>query len=71
MKATSPKFTLEVIDCIEGMRKLPESSVDVVVTSPPYNLGIKYHELQGHPEPPGLPRLVMQVGEGSEKGAYE
>src|SRR5262245_45883833 len=40
MKAT--EFTLEVTDCIEGMRKLPGASVDLVVTSPPYNLGIKY-----------------------------
>ena len=29
-------------DCIEEMRKLPESSVDVIITSPPYNLGIEY-----------------------------
>jgi site-specific DNA-methyltransferase (adenine-specific) len=29
-------------DCIEGMRCLDPESVDVVVTSPPYNLGIKY-----------------------------
>ncbi len=29
-------------DCIEGMRQLGESTVDVVVTSPPYNLGISY-----------------------------
>ena len=43
MKAT--EFTLEVTDCIEGMRKLPAGSVDLVVTSPPYNLGIKYREL--------------------------
>ena len=40
MKAT--EFTLEVTDCIEGMRKLPAASVDLVVTSPPYNLGINY-----------------------------
>ena len=40
MKAT--EFTLEVTDCIEGMRKMPGGSVDLVVTSPPYNLGIKY-----------------------------
>ncbi|OKY78870.1 MAG: DNA modification methylase [Candidatus Methanohalarchaeum thermophilum] len=25
------------MDCIEGMKKLPENSVDVVVTSPPYD----------------------------------
>jgi site-specific DNA-methyltransferase (adenine-specific) len=29
-------------DCLVKMRDLPEQSVDVVVTSPPYNLGIKY-----------------------------
>lgn len=31
------------MDCIRGMRdKLPEKSIDVIVTSPPYNIGIKY-----------------------------
>lgn len=29
-------------DCIEGMMSLPEKSIDTVVTSPPYNLNIKY-----------------------------
>ena len=29
-------------DCIEVMKTLPESSVDLIVTSPPYNCGIKY-----------------------------
>jgi site-specific DNA-methyltransferase (adenine-specific) len=29
-------------DCITGMRKLPDASVDLVVTSPPYNVGIPY-----------------------------
>jgi site-specific DNA-methyltransferase (adenine-specific) len=30
-------------DCIEGMgRHLPEDSVDVIVTSPPYNIGVRY-----------------------------
>ena len=35
-------FRLEVIDCVKGMRELSPDSVDIVVTSPPYNLGIKY-----------------------------
>jgi len=31
-------------DCIAGMRaRLPERSVDVVVTSPPYNIGVRYN----------------------------
>ena len=29
-------------DCVEGMRQRPEASIDVVVTSPPYNIGIDY-----------------------------
>lgn len=29
-------------DCIEGLATLAPKSVDLVVTSPPYNLGIKY-----------------------------
>lgn len=31
-------------DCIEGMRqRLPDACVDVIVTSPPYNIGIQYN----------------------------
>lgn len=42
--ASSPKtrFELHRQDCVEGMRILPDESVDIVVTSPPYNLGIGY-----------------------------
>jgi site-specific DNA-methyltransferase (adenine-specific) len=39
-KTTEFQFILG--DCIEGMRTLPDSCVDVVVTSPPYNIGIAY-----------------------------
>jgi len=42
MKSHTTEFILEVEDCVKGMRGLPEESVDLVVTSPPYNLGIKY-----------------------------
>src|SRR6266404_8986151 len=30
-------------DCLNGMRQLPTASIDLVVTSPPYNLGIQYN----------------------------
>ena len=36
------KFDLRREDCIAGMSRLAEGSVDLVVTSPPYNLGISY-----------------------------
>lgn len=31
-------------DCVEGMQKfVPDNTVDVIVTSPPYNIGVKYN----------------------------
>jgi site-specific DNA-methyltransferase (adenine-specific) len=36
------RFDLRLQDCIQGMAKLDGRSVDLVVTSPPYNLGIRY-----------------------------
>ena len=35
-------FDLRHEDCVAGMQALPASIVDLVVTSPPYNLGIRY-----------------------------
>ena len=29
-------------DCLDVFKQMPEASVDVIVTSPPYNLGIRY-----------------------------
>ena len=31
------------MDCLEGMKKLPDNSVDLIITSPPYNLGRTHH----------------------------
>lgn len=33
-------------DCLEGMKELDDNSVDAIVTSPPYNLNIKYGKYQ-------------------------
>lgn len=33
---------LQCIDAIEGMKKLPDNSVDLIVTDPPYNLSKNY-----------------------------
>ncbi len=35
-------FDLRLGDCVAGMAELPPESIDLVVTSPPYNLGIRY-----------------------------
>ena len=34
--------TIVVGDCAEALALMPERSVDVIVTSPPYNIGLKY-----------------------------
>ena len=36
------KFELRREDCVKGMSRLPDERVDLVVTSPPYNLGVAY-----------------------------
>ena len=38
------RFDLRRRDCVEAMSQLPDEQVDLVVTSPPYNLGIRYGE---------------------------
>ena len=30
------------MDCIEGLKQIEDSSIDLIVTSPPYNVGIDY-----------------------------
>ena len=35
-------FRFYLGDCLDVLSQLPERSVDVVVTSPPYNLGVRY-----------------------------
>ena len=37
------EFEIYCGDCVDGMRKhVPDRSIDICVTSPPYNLGIPY-----------------------------
>src|SRR5438045_2382321 len=36
------QIQLKPLDCLVGMEAMPAASIDVVVTSPPYNLGINY-----------------------------
>lgn len=37
-------FTKKILngDCVEKMKEMPESSIDLIVTSPPYGVGIQY-----------------------------
>ncbi|HEV2094989.1 MAG TPA: site-specific DNA-methyltransferase [Chthoniobacterales bacterium] len=41
-------YDLRLGDCVAGMRTLREQSIDLIVTSPPYNLGIRYSKFSDH-----------------------
>jgi site-specific DNA-methyltransferase (adenine-specific) len=45
------RFELRQEDCLTGMPKLPDEHVDVVVTSPPYNLGVRYGRFSDRRDP--------------------
>lgn len=38
------KYNFILGDCLETLKTIEEKSVDVVVTSPPYNIGLKYNK---------------------------
>jgi site-specific DNA-methyltransferase (adenine-specific) len=46
LRQGSTTSELYVADCLEVFRQLEPRSVDVIVTSPPYNLGIQYNRYQ-------------------------
>jgi len=37
-------FDLRLEDCVTGMASVQEECVDLIVTSPPYNLGVRYRK---------------------------
>ena len=43
---SSASFRFYHADCLDVFRQLPSHSVDAIVTSPPYNLGIEYGKYQ-------------------------
>jgi len=47
-KSACTEFKLTRGDCVLGMSRLAPDSIDVVVTSPPYNLCIKYGKYDDH-----------------------
>ncbi|MBN2286580.1 MAG: site-specific DNA-methyltransferase [Tissierellales bacterium] len=41
----SEKFLLYNMDCIDGMKYLPNEFIDLTITSPPYNIGKEYERI--------------------------
>lgn len=57
-------YRLEATICLDGMKELAPESVDVVVTSPPYNLGVQYRTYEDNlPEDDYLQWSRQWIGE--------
>ena len=56
--------TVQCIDCVQGLRQLPENSIDLVVTSPPYDEIRKYKgfELDLHATGKEVFRVLREGG---------
>jgi site-specific DNA-methyltransferase (adenine-specific) len=35
--------TIMIGDCLDGLSSIADNSIDMVMTSPPYNIGVRYH----------------------------
>jgi site-specific DNA-methyltransferase (adenine-specific) len=54
--------TVVLGDCLKLLRKLPDQSIDIVVTSPPYNLGIRYNSYNDRRERQDYLRWLSELG---------
>jgi DNA modification methylase len=58
-----PEIRLYCEDCVTGIPvRVGKDYVDLVVTSPPYNLGVKIQHLPGYPEVGGVSRMDRSMG---------
>ena len=49
-------------DCLAGLARVPAASVDLIVTSPPYNLGVEYRRYRDTQPPEAYLRWCCQWG---------
>jgi len=45
------EITLYNSDCLEQLKTIPENSIDIIITSPPYNLGNTHHTREKRHKP--------------------
>ena len=43
---TNDKYCFILGDCLEKLKDIPDKSISVITTSPPYNIGLKYHKYE-------------------------
>jgi site-specific DNA-methyltransferase (adenine-specific) len=54
------QFDLRRRDCVKGMSQLPNEQVDLVMTSPPYNLGVRYRKYSDREDRPSYLRWCRE-----------
>ena len=40
------KYEFKLGDCLETIKSISDKSIDIITTSPPYNIGLKYHKYE-------------------------
>ena len=50
-------------DCLDGLAELPAACVDVVIISPPYNIGVAYHSYDDRRPRGEYLRWLAEVGD--------
>ena len=69
MSSCVTEFDFRLGDCVAGMSLLEAASIDLVVTSPPYNLGIRYGKFADTADRASYPRLVRRMGRADAPAA--
>ena len=65
-----PSLRIYLMDCVDGMRQvLSRGSVSVVVTSPPYNIGVRYRSYDDGKSEGDYLDWIERVAEGSPPSA--
>jgi site-specific DNA-methyltransferase (adenine-specific) len=49
------------MDCIEGMKQIPDKSFDAVITDPPFGIGFKYKQKEDHDNPESYWRWMKPI----------
>lgn len=55
------------VDCLEGLSKLKEKSIDCIITSPPYNVGKKYNQYEDKKDYSEYLNFMKEVFLGSKR----
>jgi site-specific DNA-methyltransferase (adenine-specific) len=55
------------MDCIKGMNELEEGSIDIIITSPPYNIGVNYNSHKDNMEFEDYLKWMHEFGKAAKR----